>query len=201
MSKKVLRIISSPRGEASVSRKLGSEIVSKIKTRYPGSIVTEWDLVKMTFPHLQEEQINLFFTPTESLTSEQAKVLENSNDAIAELQNTDIVVIDAPMYNFTVTSYLKAYLDHIVRYGITFATTPNGVEGLIKNKKVYVAISSGFIYTEGAFQSFDLLTPYLKAMLGWLGMTDVTFFRAEGVNMPAFQDEALQKAIDSVTIE
>jgi FMN-dependent NADH-azoreductase len=202
MAKKVLRIMSSPRSEASVSRKLGDAIVEKIKAKYPESTVKEWDLVKRSYPHLQEAQINLFFTPTEQLTAEQAKTLENSNQAITELQNADIVVVDAPMYNFSITSYLKSFIDHIVRYGVTFIPAEHGIEGLIKSKKVYFAVSSGFIYTgESAFRNLDLLTPYLTTMFGWIGMKDATFYRAEGMNVPVIQDTALQNAIDGIVIE
>jgi FMN-dependent NADH-azoreductase len=201
MSKKVFRIISSPRGENSISRKLGKAILEKIEAKYPDSSVKELDLVKNNYPHLQEAQINLFFTPAENLTAEQAETLQNSTGAIAGLKEADIVVIDAPMYNYTITSYLKAFIDHVVRYGVTFMPTEHGVEGLVKGKKVYIAVSSGFIYSEGPFQKFDLLTPYLSTMLGWIGMTDLTFYRAEGMNVPVVQDKALQNAIDGIIIE
>jgi FMN-dependent NADH-azoreductase len=202
MMKNVLRIMTSPRGEASISRKLGNAIVERIQAKYPDSILRERDLVKDSFPHLQQEQINLFFTPTEQLTPEQAETLKNSTNSIAELQNADIIVIDAPMYNYTVTSHLKAYIDHIVRYKVTFLPTDQGVEGLIKNKKVYVAVSSGFVYSdEGAFKDFDLLTPYLKTTLGWIGMTNISFNRAEGMNIPGFQETALQTAIEGIVID
>lgn len=202
MTRKILRVISSPRGEASVSIKLGNAIVEKIKAKYPGSIVQERNLVTDAFPHLQEAQINLFFTPTERLTREQSGTLKNSGESVAELQDADIIVIDAPMYNYTISSYLKAYIDHVVRYGVTFLPDGNGaVQGLVKNKKVYVAVSTGFIYSAGPYQEFDFLVPYLKMILGWIGMTDVTFIKAEGMNIPVVQDTALQHAIDSIVIE
>lgn len=202
MAKKILRIISSPRGEASLSIKLGNAIVEKIKAKYPGSVVKERNLAKDIFPHLDEVLINSFFTPTENLSSEQLKAIKHSDEAIAELQEADIIVIDTPMYNFTITSTLKTYLDHIVRRGITFHVTENGIEGLLKNKKVYLAFSASGIYSEGgAEQSYDFAVPLTKAVLGWIGMKDITVFRVEGLRYPGIQEAAaLEKGIESIAI-
>ncbi|MES2132885.1 MAG: NAD(P)H-dependent oxidoreductase [Bacteroidota bacterium] len=203
--KKVLRIMSSPRGEASISAKLGNAIVERVKGKYPDSVVKERNLAKNVFPHLDEALINSFFTPTESLSAEQVEIIKYSNEAIAELQEADIIVIDTPMYNFSISSTLKTYLDHIVRRGVTFTTTekyPGGIEGLLKNKKVYLAFSASGIYSEGgAFQSYDFVAPHLKAVLGWVGMKDITVFRAEGLAIPTVQETALQKGIDSIVID
>ena len=203
--KKVLRIMTSPRGAASISIKLGNAIIEKIKEKYPDSIVKERNLAKDVFPHLDEALINAFFTPTESLSAEQIGIIKYSNEAIAELQEADIIVIDTPMYNFTIPSTLKTYLDHIVRRGVTFITTekyPGEIEGLLKNKKVYFAFSASGIYSEGgAFQPYDFVTPLLKAVLGWVGMTDITVFRAEGLAIPTVQETALQNGIDSIVID
>ena len=197
--KKVLHIISSPRTEASVSRKLGDVIIEKIEVKYSDSIIKERNLAKNPFPHLDEVLINSFFTPTESLSKEQAEAIKRSDEAIAELQEADIIVIDTPMYNFTITSTLKTYLDHIVRRGITFKATENGVEGLVKNKKVYLAFSGAGVYSEGALQSYDFVVPLLKAILGWIGMTDITVFRAEGIRFVG-EETAFEKGVESIVI-
>ena len=110
----------------------------------------------------------------------------------------DAVVIGVPFYNFTIPSSLKSWIDHLTRAGITFRYTATGPEGLIKGKKVYLALASGGVYSEGPMQGYDFAAPYLRTVLGFLGMSDVTVARAEGVKMPEFEPAALRKGIDSV---
>ena len=202
--KKVLRLISSPRAEASLSIKLGNAVIEKIKEKYPDSSIKQRDLTKNPFPHIDEVLINAFFTPTEKLSKEQSEAIKLSDEAIAELQEADIIVIDTPMYNFSIPSTLKTYLDHIVRRGVTFTGVVVGnetkIEGLLKNKKVYLAFSSSGIYSEGVLQSYDFSVPLMKAVLGWMGMTDVTAFRAEGIRFVG-EEIAFQKGIESIAID
>lgn len=198
--KKVLNIISSPRGEASYSIKLSNAIVEKIKHTYPGAEVTTHDLTHAPFPHLEESHLNSFFAPKENLSDANREAIKHSDQAIEELKDADIVVIGAPLYNFSIHSTLKAWIDHISRAGITFRYSDKGPEGLVKNKKVYLAIASGGIYSEGPMKPYDFVEPYLKAFLGFIGMTDVTTIRVEGVSIPVVQDTALQKAIDSIHV-
>ena len=102
------------------------------------------------------------------------------------------------MYNFGIPSTLKAWIDHIVRAGVTFRYSDGFPEGLIKNKKVYLAISSGGVYSEGPMKSYDFTEPYLRTALGFIGLTDITVFRVEGTFVPGVKETALPKAIDSV---
>jgi len=199
--KKILRIISSPRGAASMSIKLGNAIVEKIQAAYPGATVTESNLVKKQFPHLEEAHLNAFFTPAENRSPENKEAIRHSDEAIEELQNADIIVIDVPFYNFGIPSNLKAWIDHIARAGITFKYGENGPEGLITGKKVYLAIASGGIYSDGPMQAYDFASPYLKSVLGFLGMTDISVVRAEGASIPVVQDTALEKGIESISID
>jgi len=199
--KKILHVISSPRNEASVSRKLGSAVVEKIRETYPGSIVTERDLSKNFLPHLEEAHINSFFTPAENRTPGQEIAVKHSDEIIAELHEADIIVIDSPMYNFSIPSTLKAYIDQAARAGHTFRYTENGPEGLLKNKKMYIAFSGGAIYSEGIYQAYDFNVPYLKATFGFLGITDISVFRAEGLNMPVIKDTAFQKGVESIAVD
>ncbi len=199
--KKILHIISSPRGNASLSIKLGNAVVEKIQSSYPGSIVKEKNLVENHFPHLEEAHLTSFFTPAESRTPENLLAIKHSDEAISEIKDADIIVIGAPMYNFSIHSTLKAWLDHVVRAGVTFKYDQNGPQGLIKDKTLYIAISSGGIYTEGPMKSMDFIEPYLRTVLGFLGMTDITFFRVEGTNIPELKDGALEKGIRSITIK
>lgn len=199
--KQVLHIISSPRSESSVSKKLGNAVVEKITAKYPDSVFKKRDLTNPLFPHLEENHINAFFTPAENRTSEQLESVKLSDTVIAELQEADIIIIEAPLYNFSITSTLKSWLDHIARAGVTFRYNENGPEGMIKNKKVYLAFSSGSIYSEGERQAYDFVVPYLQKTLGFLGMTDISVVRAEGLSVPVIQETALQKGIESIIVE
>ena len=197
---KILHLISSPRGAASFSIKLSNAIVEKLQAKNANSTVKVHSLVNTPFPHLEEAHLNSFFTPAESRSPEQAEAVKHSDEAIAELFDADAIVIGAPMYNFGIPSTLKAWIDHIARAGITFKYGENGPEGLVKNKKVYLAISTGGVYSEGPMKAYDFTEPYLRSVLGFLGMTDVTAFRVEGVNMPDLKDSALDKAIENISI-
>jgi FMN-dependent NADH-azoreductase len=198
--KKILHIISSPRGSASFSIQLGNAIVEKLKAAWPGSTVKEYDLVGKRFPHLEEAHITSFFTPPQSRTPENIEALQHSDEAIRELFDADIIVIGAPMYNYSVHSSLKAWLDHIGRAGVTFSYGEGGPKGLVTGKKVYIAMSSGGIYSEGPMQDRDFVVPYLKTFLGFIGMTDVTVVRAEGTSLPGVKETALEKGINSIAV-
>ncbi len=199
--KKILHLISSPRGDASFSIKLGKAIVEKIKLAYADSTVKEVNLVQKQFPHLEEVHLNAFFTPVENRSPANLAAIKHSDEAIAEIMAADIIVIGAPLYNFGIHSTLKAWIDHIARAGITFRYDENGPEGLVKGKKVYIAMSSGGIYTEGPMAGYDFVAPYLTATLGFLGMTDATVFRVEGTSFPGQQESALEKGIQSIVID
>jgi FMN-dependent NADH-azoreductase len=196
----ILNIISSPRKGESFSTKLGNAVIEKLQAANPGSTVKVKDLASKPFPHLEEAHLQSFFTPAEGRSSEQQEAVRHSDEAIAEIMAADAIVIDAPLYNFGIPSTLKAWIDHIARAGVTFRYTAAGPEGLVKGKKVYVAMSSGGVYSEGPSASYDFVAPYLKAVLGFLGMTDVTVFRVEGLAIPDLQPTALDKAVASITL-
>ncbi|RZJ89449.1 MAG: FMN-dependent NADH-azoreductase [Chryseobacterium sp.] len=198
--KKILHIISSPRAKSSVSIQLGNAVVSKIQEKYPGSILIEKNLAQKPFPHLEEVHLNAFFTSVEKRSAENLAAIQHSDEAIAELQEADIIIIGVPFYNFGVPSTLKAWVDHIARADVTFQYTQQGPQGLITGKKVYLAVASGGIYSEGPMQAYDFATPYLKDVLGFLGMADITVFRAEGASIPVVKDTALEKGIESIVI-
>ncbi|RFZ84642.1 FMN-dependent NADH-azoreductase [Mucilaginibacter terrenus] len=197
---KILHLISSPRGNASVSRKLGNAIVERLQAKEPDSVVTVHDLTSTPFPHLEEVHLTSFFTPAEQHSPELATAVKHSDEAIAELMDADVIVIDAPMYNFSIPSTLKAWLDHIIRAGKTFRYSEKGPEGLVHNKKVYLAISSGGIYSEGPMKGYDFIEPYLKSVFGMLGVSDVTVYRAEGLKVPGVLEHAFEKAVESIAV-
>lgn len=197
---KILHLISSPRGGASASLQLGNAIVEKLEAANANSSVKTHNLAATPFPHLEEVHLHSFFTPAENHTTEQKEAIKHSDDAIAEVEEADAIVIGAPLYNFNIPSTLKAWIDHLARADKTFKYSEAGPEGLIKGKKVYVAISSGAVYSEGPYKAYDFIEPYLRGVLGFLGMTDITFYRAEGLNMPALKDTAMEKAINSIAV-
>lgn len=199
--KRILHLISSLQGNQSYSIRLGNAIVEKIQEKYPDSTVEEVNLIDLEIPHVNPGMLRSFFTPGDQLTAEEKESIRYSDEAVQQLLAADIIVIGAPLYNFTIHTALKAWIDHITRAGITFGYGENGPIGLVTGKKVYVAMSSGGIYSEGPSKSNDFVAPYLKAFLGFLGMTDLSVFRAEGVKIPGIKEQALEKAIDSIEID
>lgn len=197
---KILEIISSPRKGASNSIKLSKAIIDKLVAANPGATVHTKDLTEHPFPHLEEAHLNAFFTPADQHTDENKEAIRHSNEAIAEIKDADVIVIGAPMYNFTIPSTLKAWIDHIARAGITFKYTENGPVGLVNGKKVYLAVTTGGIYSEGPYKAGDFVVPYLQSILAFMGMTDVVVNRAEGFAIPGVQDTALEKGIENIKL-
>lgn len=195
--KKILNVISSARGAASNSTQLVNAITEKLTGQYPGSTVKLRDLVEHHYPHLEEAHLNAFYAPAENETAGAAR---HSNEAIEEVLEADIIVIGVPIYNFNIPSALKAWLDHLVRAGKTFSYNSGHPEGLVKDKKVYLAIASGGVFSDGPLKSYDFAEPYLRMILGFIGITDVTTFRVEGANMPDLKETALQKGIESIVL-
>jgi len=196
--KKILNIISSPRGPQSYSIQLAQALIDKLNATYPGSTVKTVNLAEKNFPHLEEAHLASFFTPVDQHTEKDKAAIRHSNEAVAEIMDADILVIGAPMYNFSIPSALKAWVDHIVRKGVTFDYSEKGAEGLVKGKKVYLVASSGGVFSEGPMKSFDFVEPYLKWMFGFIGLTDITTFRVEGTAYPDRKDTALENAIAGI---
>ncbi|MGI4811796.1 MAG: FMN-dependent NADH-azoreductase [Janthinobacterium lividum] len=177
----ILQINSAARSQGAQSTLLAGELSAQLLQKNPGAKLVVRDLLKGNLPHLDDSVIGAFFTPADQRNDAQKAVIARSDELIDELQAADIVVIGVPLYNFGVSTQLKAYFDWIARAGVTFAYSAAGVpEGLVKGKKVYIATARG-----GRYQGTpnDLQTPYLKTFLGFLGMTDVTFVFAEGFAM------------------
>ena len=198
--KRILHLISSPRGPESLSIKLAEATITKIQQQYPGSTVDTVNLIETNVPHLDTAHLRSFYTPEEQLTPEDQDAIHYSDEAISQLIAADIIVIGAPLYNFGIHSSLKAWIDHIARAGKTFSYGEQGPEGLVKNKKVYIAMSSGAVYSEGLYKTYDFVSGYLTSVLGFLGMTDLTVFRVEGVNISGIKENALDKAIESIVL-
>ncbi|HEY4935066.1 MAG TPA: NAD(P)H-dependent oxidoreductase [Puia sp.] len=196
--KKILNIVTSVKGDESYSNKLSNALIENLLSAYPGSSIHTHDLAKKPFPHLEESHFKAFYTPGEAQSDEHKEAIRHSDNAIKELVEADIIIIGVPLYNFGIPSTLKAWIDHIVRAGLTFRYADGFPEGLIKNKKVYLAIASGGVYSEGPMKSYDFTEPYLRAALSFIGLTDITTFRVEGTFVPGLKEKAWPKAIDRV---
>lgn len=179
----ILHISSSVRSTGSTSRQLAAEFLSQRKASHPGDIVIERDLAVVPVPHLTEQMMGAFFTPLEQRSLEQAETVQLSDALVAELLGADIIVLGVPMYNFSISSTLKAWIDHVIRVGVTFSYSDAGPAGKVTGKKVYLFIARGGVYSEGPAQSMDFQEAYLRAALGFIGLTDVTVIRAEGLAM------------------
>ena len=178
----ILQINSSARSEGSQSARLAASIVERLRAEHPDAGLVVRDLARRPHPVLDEAALGALFTPAEQRTAEQAARVALDDALIAEIQAADAVVIAAPMYNFGVPAQLKNWIDAIARAKVTFQYTENGPEGLLKGKRVYVALARGGRHRGTAA---DSQVPYLKTVLAFLGMTDVSFIYAEGLAMGA----------------
>ncbi len=178
----ILQINSSARRDASHSTRLATRVVERLRETAPESTLTVRDFNIAPHPILDEAALGALFTPANQRTPEQAARVALDDALIAELQAADVVVLGVPMYNFGVPAQLKNWIDAISRAGVTFRYTEKGPEGLLKGKKVYVALTRGGQYRN---TPSDTQVPYLKTIFTFLGLTDVQFVYAEGLAMGA----------------
>ncbi len=176
----ILQINSSARREGSQSTLLADSVVERLRALEPDATLTVRDLAATPHRELDSAALQALFAAPGERTAEQAARVALDDALIAEIQAADVVVLGVPMYNFGVPAQLKNWIDAIARNGVTFRYTANGPEGLLKGRKVYVGLARGGRYrgTEA-----DSQVPYLRTVLGFLGMTDVQFVYAEGLNM------------------
>lgn len=195
MSYTILHLDSSPMGDRSVSRKLTSRLVFELTQKHLEHQVFYHDLGSNPVPHLSSTTVAAFFTPVDSQTPELSAAIALSDQLTGELLAADVIVIGAPMWNLGIPSSLKAWVDHVVRVGKTFKYTEAGAKGLLDPaKKVIIVSSRGGKYSEGPAQAYDHQETYLKTLFGFLGLSDISFVRAEGV---AMGDEALSAALET----
>lgn len=189
---KILQINSSVRSANSHSNSLAAELSAHLLAQHPGATLQVRDLGATPHPVLDETALQALFTPADQRTEAQQARVAQDDALIAELQAADSVVIGAPMYNFGISAQLKNWIDAISRAGVTFRYTAQGPEGLLTGKKVYVVLSRGGLYRN---TPNDTQMPYLRAFLGFLGMSDVEFIYAEGLAMgPDSEAQALSAA-------
>lgn len=178
----VLHIDSSPRGVDSVSSKLTRQIVNRLKAVEPTLEVVRYDLGDRPLPHLSSDAIGAL-RGAELATAKQREIGALSDRMIEELQRADLIVIGSPMHNFGISTQLKTWFDAIIRSGKTFSYGEQGPKGLLKGKRAIVVETRGGVYTTGPAASFNHQEPHLKTLLGFIGISDVQFIRAEGLDM------------------
>ena len=176
----ILQINSSPRREASQSTRLATRLVQRLRDADPEAKLTVRDLGWAPHPELDESALGALFTPENQRTPEQSARVALDDALIAEIQAADMVVLGVPMYNFGVSAQLKNWIDAISRAGVTFRYSEKGPEGLLKDKRVYVALTRGGKYRN---TPADTQVPYLQTVFTFLGLTDVHFVYAEGLSM------------------
>lgn len=174
----LLRIDSSARVDGSYSRQFGDELATRL---HPDQTITR-DLVADPVPHIDDAAIAAFFSPTDGSVDHAATAL--SDQLLSEIAAADDILITVPIYNFSVPSSLKAWIDQVVRVGKTFSFDENGFAGLVHNKRAFLVIAYGADgYTSGDLKAADFVAPYLTFVLNFIGITDVTIVPIEGVNV------------------
>ena len=192
---KILQINSSARSDGSQSTLLANDIAARLRAANPGATLAVRDLASAPHPALDEPALQALFTPAEQRSPEQAARVAQDDALIAELQAADALVLGVPMYNFNISAQLKNWIDAVCRVRVTFRYTEKGPEGLLKGKKVYVALARGGVYRDAPA---DSQVPYLRTVLGFLGMTQVQFFYAEGL---AISPESAQQGLAQARAE
>jgi FMN-dependent NADH-azoreductase len=179
----LLKIDSSPMGERSISRKLTAEFAKTWINAHPDGTVVSRDLTLMDIPVIDGGWVGAAYTPEDARTPDQRQTLSVSDLLIADLQNADEYVVGVPMHNFSIPSTLKLWIDQVVRAGRTFSYGSSGAKGLLTGKKATLLMASGGVYEHGsALAALNFVTPYLRTVFGFMGVTDVHFIAAEGTS-------------------
>ncbi|MDL5598393.1 FMN-dependent NADH-azoreductase [Metapseudomonas otitidis] len=189
---RVLIVESSARQQGSISRQLTAEFIAQWKAAHPADEVVVRDLAQETVPHLDSDLLGGWMKPADQQNDAERAALARSNRLTEELLAADVLMLAAPMYNFGIPSTLKAWLDHVLRAGVTFKYTETGPQGLLSGKRAFVLTARGGVYAGGPL---DHQEPYLRQALAFIGIHDVTFIHAEGLNMGAeFQEKGIAQA-------
>lgn len=197
----LLRLDASARQEGSVSRQLGDHLENRLRLAKPDLRILRRDLASL--PHITEATIAGYYTPTDQMTDALRTATALSDELIGELRSADYLLLTVPMYNFSIPSALKAWIDQIVRIGHTFRYDGQNFDGLVTGKQVFVTCAYGAAgYGPGqGFSAANFVEPYLRFLLTFLGMADTHFFSAEmaatGGDALASQIEAAKAAIDT----
>ncbi|HET7779870.1 MAG TPA: FMN-dependent NADH-azoreductase [Rudaea sp.] len=197
---KLLHIDSSILGAQSATRELGAAIVGNWQRQNPGAQVRYLDLAREPLSHLTGEVLGARSAPADQRNTELLRDVAAGERALEDFLAADVIVVGAPMYNFSIPSQLKAWIDRIAVAGKTFRYTEKGPEGLAKGKKIIIVSARGGIYSAGApAAALDFQENYLRGVFGFLGITDIEFVRAEGLNYgPAQREQAMTAALNAI---
>jgi FMN-dependent NADH-azoreductase len=201
----LLRIDSSSRSAESYSRQLGDSLEERWLARHLDSAIVRRDLAADPVRHITNLTIAGFYTPTQTHSLEIQRDLALSDVLIAELKACDALLVTAPMYNFSIPSALKAWIDHVVRINHTFSYDGSAFTGLVTGKPVYIACAYGAAgYNVGPLMAYDHLKSYLNLLFQFLGFTDISFVALEATTSDASVvahnlANARQRALDTIT--
>lgn len=196
--KQILMIEISPRAQDSASRAVADTLAARLCSLYPSAKLVRRDLATERLPHLDGTTLRAISTKDPDEAARLHETARLSDALTDELLASDLLVIATPMWNFGIPSALKAWIDLVVRPGRTFQYAEGGVLGLAKDKRAILVLASGGVFTEGPWQSWDYVEPYLRQILGFIGVTDVQTVRAQGMNIPALATGAVPRAQEAV---
>lgn len=196
----LLLVTSSLFGGQSKSAQIAKEFVAAWQHSHAGTRTVERELTPGSMPHLSLDALGALMTPAEQRTPEQRASVAFGDRLIEELEAAETIVLAVPMYNFSIPSTLKAWIDHVARAGRTFSYSASGPEGLLKGKKVFVITGRGGFYGgDSPAKVFDFQEPYLRSVLAFLGLTDVAFIHVEGLKVSAeAAEQGLARARDAI---
>jgi FMN-dependent NADH-azoreductase len=189
---KILQITSSIKTDHSHSTQLSDLIIAKLKETSQASVKIR-NLRETALPHFTELHLKAFANHQDIGTLEKEKIIQLSDELIQEILDADVLVIGISMYNLTISTMLKSWIDFIARIGKTFRYTPEGSVGLLKDKKVYLAIATGDVYSAEHQLGNDFTENLIRAQMAFFGLTDVASFRVEGLAIPNMKETAYEK--------
>ncbi|RXD04807.1 FMN-dependent NADH-azoreductase [Sphingomonas sp. UV9] len=193
---KLLIVETSPRGDQSISRNMTDRFIARWRTAHPDDGIVRRDLTTTDLPFVTAPWLQAYFTPAEQHSPEMKAALHLSDELVDEILSADHIVIATPVYNYNVPAALKAWVDHIVRKGVTLGLDG---KGLVVGRKATVLLASGGVYTEGSpIQDRDIATQYLRLILGVIGITDVTVVAAGNAKAVDLREQTMEAFITSI---
>jgi len=196
--KQILMIEVSPRGAASGSRAAADRLAARLAAIHPAARLVRRDLAATPLPHLDAATLDVIAARDPANPAPPTDLARLSDKLTDELLASDCLVIATPMWNFGIPSVLKAWIDLVVRPGRTFQYGAEGVLGLAQGKRAILLPASGGVFSEGPWRPFDFVEPYLRHVLGFIGISDVETIRIEGMNIPGLAEQAIPNALSAI---
>lgn len=196
--KQILMIEVSPRGAASASRAAAARLAAHLAAAWPTARLVRRDLAATPLPHLDAATLDVIAARDPAQQGAPTGLARLSDELTSELLAADCLVIATPMWNFGIPSALKAWIDLVVRPGRTFRYTDTGVAGLAQGKRAILLLASGGVFSDGPWRPWDHAEPYLRQVLGFIGIDDVETIRIEGMNIPGLAEQAHATAFAAI---